>query len=90
VSTTGATTPVVDVCPQQVSSDCLGRSLPLPDYEQLYRAMQLETFDGIGEDRVRKKYACQGNDLDNLAPNKSFRTQIDSFSFGGGYYCIVE
>jgi len=33
-----------------------GSLTPPPDYEQLYQAMQLENHD----DRVRKKYACQG------------------------------
>jgi hypothetical protein len=32
-----------------------------PDYEQLYSAMQLGEFDVVGEEeRVRRKYACQG------------------------------
>jgi len=33
-----------------------GSLTPPPDYEQLFQAMQLENND----DRVRKKYACQG------------------------------
>lgn len=31
-----------------------------PDYEQIYRAMRLESFERIEEERIRKKYACQG------------------------------
>ena len=36
-----------------------GSLTPPPDYEQLYQAMQLDAIDG-GEERVRRKYACQG------------------------------
>ena len=32
-----------------------------PDYEALYQAMQVEKFDDSGNERVRKKYACQGH-----------------------------
>lgn len=60
VTSTGSTSPVIDVCPRRGGSQCLGRSPSPADYEQLYRAMQLENFDGIGDDRVRRKYACQG------------------------------
>ena len=37
-----------------------GSSTPPPDYEQLYLAIQRGTFEGIEDERVRKKYACQG------------------------------
>jgi hypothetical protein len=40
-----------------------GSLTPPPDYEQLYQAMQLDNFDGLHEERVRKKYACQGSPL---------------------------
>jgi hypothetical protein len=39
-----------------------GSSTPL-DCEQLYRAMKLESFERIEDERVRKKYACQGTQL---------------------------
>jgi hypothetical protein len=38
-----------------------GSLTPPPDYEQLYQAMQLDNFEGLQEERVRKKYACQGS-----------------------------
>ena len=38
-----------------------GTLTPPPDYEQLYQAMQLDTLNE--EDRVRRKYACQGLSL---------------------------
>jgi hypothetical protein len=47
---------VVDVYPRRTS----GRLTPPPDYEQLYEAMQMETMSDVAEERVRKKYACQG------------------------------
>ena len=31
-----------------------------PDCEQIYRAMRLESFERIEDERIRKKYACQG------------------------------
>jgi len=37
-----------------------GSLTPPPDYEQLYEAMQVQGYEGIEEERVRKKYACQG------------------------------
>jgi hypothetical protein len=37
-----------------------GSRTPPPDYEQLYQAMQLDHNENIEEERVRKKYACQG------------------------------
>src|SRR5436305_3607105 len=37
-----------------------GSTTPPPDYEQLYQAMQLDVLEGISEERLRKKYACQG------------------------------
>jgi hypothetical protein len=56
---------VIDVLPQRsisyASNRTSGSLTPPPDYEQLYQALQLESsFDGLGEERVRKKYACQG------------------------------
>ena len=38
-----------------------GTVTPPPDYEQLYQAMQFDTMVTEEGDRVRKKYACQGN-----------------------------
>ena len=46
----------IEVYPRRVGS---GGSTP-PDCEQLYRAMKLESFERMEEERVRKKYACQG------------------------------
>jgi hypothetical protein len=46
----------IEVYPRRVGS---GGSNP-PDCEQLYRAMKLESFERMEEERVRKKYACQG------------------------------
>lgn len=37
-----------------------GSLTPPPDYEQLYQSMQLDAID-VGEERVRRKYACQGS-----------------------------
>ena len=37
-----------------------GSLTPPPDYEQLFQAIQSHNFDGLREERVRKKYACQG------------------------------
>ena len=42
-----------------------GSSTPL-DCEQLYRAMRLESFERFEEERVRKKYACQGKYLNTV------------------------
>ena len=62
-------TPVMDVFDPRVSA--AGRSTGVsaqgslthpPDYEQLYQAMQMQSYDDNGgSERVRKKYACQGN-----------------------------
>jgi len=61
-------TPVMDVFDPRVSA--AGRSTGVsaqgslthpPDYEQLYQAMQMQSYDDNGgSERVRKKYACQG------------------------------
>ena len=48
---------VLDVYPRRVGS---GSLTPPPDYDQLYQAMQVESMAEHDEDRVRKKYACQG------------------------------
>jgi hypothetical protein len=68
LSTTSATNPgaLMDIYPGRngpTSSSSLGGLTPPPDYEQLYHALQLDNFDGTGDDRVRKKYACQGLNL---------------------------
>src|SRR5579859_7017953 len=46
---------------QAAHSGRQGALTPPPDYEQLYQAMQLDTLNE--EDRVRRKYACQGVSL---------------------------
>ena len=46
---------------QPAHSGRQGALTPPPDYEQLYQAMQLDTLNE--EDRVRRKYACQGASL---------------------------
>jgi hypothetical protein len=57
----GLRSDTVDVYSRSVSGRSTGSLTPPPDYEQLYQAMQLDSnFDGIGDERVRKKYACQG------------------------------
>jgi hypothetical protein len=44
------------------SSNKTGSSTPPPEYDLLYQALQLgSNLDGFGEERVRKKYACQGS-----------------------------
>ena len=64
VAVAGGDFTTVDVyAPRRVGSAGSGREgslTPPPDYEQLYQAMQLDGFDGLHEERVRKKYACQG------------------------------
>lgn len=52
---------VMDVYPRRSS----GRLTPPPDYEQLFQAMQVESMSEAAEERVRKKYACQGRHLKN-------------------------
>ena len=71
-----ATTTTVDVYARRSvsggSSASAGREgslTPPPDYEQLYQAMQLDNFEGLQEERVRKKYACQGLNRPTLRPH---------------------
>jgi len=53
-------TGVMDIYQRRGASS--GRLTPPPDYEQLYQAMQVENMtDPAAEERVRKKYACQGS-----------------------------
>jgi len=57
-----ATAPGMEVYPRvaSASSSSSGSLTPPLDYEQLYNAIQLDTSDGNEDERVRKKYACQG------------------------------
>lgn len=57
-----ATAPVMEVYPRvaSASSSSSGSLTPPLDYEQLYNAIQLDALDGNEDERVRKKYACQG------------------------------
>ena len=69
-----------DVYPTTTRRVGNGSSTPPPDYEQLYQAMQLEKLEGLEEERVRKKYACQG--ISTSAMGTDDRVKVGCFGFG--------
>lgn len=75
------TAPLMDV---RVLSSGTCRTPP-PDYEQLYQAMQLDHSAEAEEERVRKKYACQGI---NFSSYGNFRFEVSCFGAGGGFVCL--
>jgi hypothetical protein len=96
-----ATTTTVDVYPTRRSVSAAANSpggregslTPPPDYEQLYQAMQLDNFEGLQEERVRKKYACQGPPPPFLLEGVrvlTVRTEIGCECAGGRFFCPVK
>jgi hypothetical protein len=75
------TAPLMDV---RVLSSGTCRTPP-PEYERLYQAMQLDHSAEAEEERVRKKYACQGIKFFSCG---DFRFEVSCLGTGGGFVCF--